>query len=140
MSIQVNIIYTPLYRTKASYEVDSSQGFTVEDGTRLVLLKQVSSITPLVGSAEECQGTFNALHRALVNLKSHGCTSARYYNVEDSERDCLHIEVADADGRLPWTYVIANGVLVSVADGKVVRDPTVVDLTDLDMSEAPAVD
>ena len=135
----MSITYSPIYSRDTDYEVDSSEGNTVGDCSRLVLLKQVSSIVPLVGASAPCNGTRDALHRALVTLKNHGCTSARYFNVEDSHHGCLHIEVADGCGNLPWSYVIENGVLVSVADGKVVKEATTVDLTDLDMSRVRAL-
>lgn len=135
----MKVTYTPVFSRDTDYEVDSSQGNTVGDCKRLVLLKQVSSTVPMFGASAPCNGTREALHRALVTLKNHGCTSARYYNVEDSLRRCLHIEVADGTGNLPWSYVIENGVLVSVADGLVVKDATTVDLTDLDMSRVRAL-
>ena len=135
----MSITYTPIYSRHTSYEVDSSEGNTVGDCTKLVTLKQVSSVTPLVGASSVCNGTRHALYRALVTLKNHGCTSARYYNVEDSHMQSLHIEVSDGEGNLPWSYVIENGVLVSVADGLVVKEATTVDLTDLDTSMGRAL-
>jgi len=135
----MSIVYTPIYSRHTDYEVDSSMGNTVGDCTKFVLLKQVSSTVPLVGASSVCNGTRDALHRALVTLKNHGCTSARYYNVEDSHMRSLHIEVSDGDGRLPWSYVIENGVLVSVADGLVVKEATTVDLKDIDTSMGRAL-
>lgn len=135
----MSITYTPIYSRHTDYEVDSSQGNTVGDCTKLVTLKQVSSVTPLVGASSVCNGTRHALYRALVTLKNHGCTSARYYNVEDSNMRGLHIEVSDGDGNLPWSYIVVNGVLVSVADGLVVKEATTVDLTDLDTSMGRAL-
>lgn len=130
----MSITYTPVSE-KATWTSDDSDGYTIETPSKLALLKQVSNTTNLLGAGILCNGGRQAIHRALVTLKAHGCSEARYFNVT-GEHDSLNVMVADAEGRLPWGYVIENGCFVSNADGKVWTESRTVSLKNIDTSMA----
>ncbi len=102
-------------------EDDLSEGTSLGDplhkGT--VHARFVSDLLPLPivrDSGTACYA--RALSIVLASLKSLGVTTVRYFNVIDSNMDCLHVKVEDASGRLPWAAIIEHACLTSQKDGK----------------------